>query len=66
MKISDDDKLRFNFCRKIDSNCRFDTGIATSLHECTNYSNFTTSKEKSWSLCKEKIQKLKPYHKKIN
>lgn len=51
MNISDSDKLRFNICKRIDSDCRGDTGIATSLHECTNYSN-STIKEKSWRLCK--------------
>lgn len=50
MNISDDDKLRFNICKRIESDCRSDTGIATSLHECTNYSN-STIKEKIWKLC---------------
>ena len=50
MKISDEDKLRFNICNKINSNCRSDIGIAASLHECTNYSN-ATIKEKNWKLC---------------
>lgn len=52
MKISEDDYLKFNMCSKLMSDCRVDIGVATSLHECTNYSN-STILEKSWKLCKK-------------
>jgi hypothetical protein len=50
MQISSDDKLKFNICGKVDSDCRDDVGFAMSERECTNYSN-STKKEKKWTIC---------------
>ena len=56
MKISSDDKLRFNICNQLESECRNDIGFATSINECTNYSN-STIKEKKWKICNKNFNK---------
>jgi hypothetical protein len=60
LKISPEDKLKFNICKKVDTDCRDDSGFATSEKECTNYSNSTNS-QKKWTICNNILNNFNYY-----